>query len=217
MPAPHLGRPANNRPQKNPRRRNAKIDGDARALILDAAETLIAVNGFDATSTASIASAAHVPKGLVFYYFPSKTDILLALLSERLPTEPLADVGTLVTPGDPAASLVNLDSALNLRDQHSSVMRVIIWREAETHPDVRAHLRRFRDYLSDITERLLQASSPYPVQPGTIRACASAWVAAMFSLAGTDRLHDLDDLPRRHREELDNVARVVAAGMVQLG
>ncbi|MEV0945770.1 helix-turn-helix domain-containing protein [Rhodococcus sp. NPDC049939] len=217
MPAPHLGKPASNHPQKSPRRRNAKIDGDARALILDAAESLIAVHGFDATSTASIASAAHVPKGLVFYYFPTKTDILLALLSERLPTEPLGDVGPLVTPGDPAASLVNLDTALNLRDHHSSVMRVILWREAETHPDVREHLRRFRDYLSDITERLLQASSPYPVRPGTIRACASAWVAAMFSVAGIDRLHDLDDLPRRHDEELDSVARVVAAGMVQLG
>ncbi|AOW92030.1 TetR family transcriptional regulator [Rhodococcus sp. WMMA185] len=217
MPATHSGKSASNRPRKSPQRRNAKIDGDARARILDAAESLIAVKGFDATSTASIASAAHVPKGLVFYYFPAKTDILLALLSERLPTEPLGDLGTLVTPGDPAASLVNLDSALNLRDRHSSVMRVILWREAETHPDVRAHLRRFRDYLSDITERLLLASSPYPVTPGTIRACASAWVAAMFSLAGNDRLHDLDELPRRPGEELDNVARVVAAGMVQLG
>ncbi|MBV6761814.1 MULTISPECIES: TetR/AcrR family transcriptional regulator [Rhodococcus] len=217
MPVPHLGKPGGPQPRKGRRRRSAKIDGDARELILDAAESLIAVHGFDATSTASIASAAHVPKGLVFYYFPSKTDILLALLSERLPTEPFGDVSPLVTPGDPAASLVNLDAALNLRDHHSSVMRVIIWREAETHPDVRAHLRRFRDYLSDITERLLQASSPYPVQPGTLRACATAWVAAMFSVAGNDRLHDLDDLPRQHGEELGNVARVVAAGMVQLG
>ncbi len=97
MPAPHLGKPGGLQPRKGRRRRSAKIDGDARELILDAAESLIAVHGFDATSTASIASAAHVPKGLVFYYFPSKTDILLALLSERLPTEPFGDVGP---PGD---------------------------------------------------------------------------------------------------------------------
>lgn len=212
MRAKHLG--TSHAPR---RRRSAKVDGDARELILDAAESLISVHGFDATSTASIASAADIPKGLVFYYFPTKAEILLALISERLPTEPLNDVAPLVAPGDPAASLVNLDNALNLRDHHSSVMRVILWREAETHPDVRAHLRRFRDYLSDATERILQASSPYPVQEGTVRACATAWVAAMFSLAGSDRLHDLDELPRLHREELGNVARVVAAGMVQLG
>lgn len=199
------------------RRRNAKIDGDARELILDAAESLIAASGFDATSTASIAAAAQVPKGLVFYYFPTKADILSALLSERLPTEPFADMAPLVRPGDPAASLVNLDSALNLREHHSFVMRVIVRREAETHPDSHARLRQFREYLREITEHLLQASSPYPVQPGTLRACATAWVTAMFSVSASDRFHDVEDRSHPDGEELTTVARVVAAGMIQLG
>ncbi|RVW01085.1 TetR/AcrR family transcriptional regulator [Rhodococcus xishaensis] len=199
------------------RRRSAKIDGDAREAILDAAETLIAARGFDATSTAAVAEAAGVPKGLIFYYFPTKTDILTALLAERLPTEPLDDLSPLIAPGDPASSLVNLDDALNLRDNHSSVMRVIIWREAETHPDVRDYLRRFRSYLRDATMWILQASAVSPVQPGTLRACANAWVAAMFSAAGADRMRDLDDIPRLQRDELRTVAQVVAAGMVQLG
>ena len=199
------------------RRRSAKIDGDARAAILDAAEDLIAAHGFDATSTAAIAAAAQVPKGLIFYYFPTKTDILTALLAERLPAEPLDDLSPLVAPGDPATSLVNLDAALNLRDHHSSVLRVIVWREADTHPDVRDYLRRFRAYLHDATVRILQASTVSPVRPGTLRACANTWVAAMFSAAGNDRMRDLDDIPRLHRDELGTVAQVVAAGMVQLG
>ncbi|MDH6279078.1 TetR/AcrR family transcriptional regulator [Prescottella agglutinans] len=199
------------------RRRSARIDGDAREKILDAAETLIADRGFDATSTAAVAAAAGVPKGLVFYYFPTKPDILTALLAERLPAEPLDDIAPLVAPGDPARSLVNLDDALNLRDHDSSVMRVIIWREAETHPDVRDYLRRFRSYLHEATVRILQASTIAPVRPGTLRACADAWVAAMVSAAGTDRMRDLDDIPRLHHEELDTVAQLVAAGMTQLG
>lgn len=199
------------------RRRSARIDGDAREKILDAAETLIADRGFDATSTAAVAATAGVPKGLVFYYFPTKPDILTALLAERLPTEPLDDITTLVAPGDPARSLVNLDDALNLRDHDSSVMRVIIWREAETHPDVRDYLRRFRSYLHDATVRILQASAVAPVRPGTLRACANTWVAAMFSAASNDRMRDLDDIPRLHHDELDTVAQVVAAGMAQLG
>ncbi|MGO4200881.1 TetR/AcrR family transcriptional regulator [Rhodococcus sp. TAF43] len=199
------------------RRRSAKIDGDAREKILDAAESLIAERGFDATSTAAVAAAAGVPKGLIFYYFATKADILTALLAERLPAEPLEDVDPLVAPGDPATSLVNLDNALNLRDDHSSLMRVIILREAETHPDIRDHLRRFRSYLHDATVRVLQASAAGPVQPGTLRACANAWVAAMFSAARNDRTRDLDDVLRRPGDELGSVARVVAAGMVQLG
>lgn len=205
------------KPRRGGRRRSAKVDGDARQLILDASEKLFAAQGFDATATAAIAEAAGVPKGLVFYYFPTKDSILSTLMAERVPAEPIGDIGTVVAPGDPAASLVNLDAALNLRDHHSSVLRVIMWREADTHPDVRRQLRRLRDQLLDITARVLQASAPVPVQPGTLRACAAAWVSAMFAIASSDRLHALDGVPLPTADEIFNVARVVAAGMTQLG
>lgn len=205
------------KPRRGGRRRSAKVDGDARQLILDASEKLFAAQGFDATATAAIAEAAGVPKGLVFYYFPTKDSILSTLMAERVPAEPIGDIGTVVAPGDPAASLVNLDAALNLRDHHSSVLRVIMWREADTHPDVRRQLRRLRDQLLDTTARVLQASAPVPVQPGTLRACAAAWVSAMFAIASSDRLHALDGVPLPTADEIFNVARVVAAGMTQLG
>ncbi|APE37307.1 TetR family transcriptional regulator [Nocardia mangyaensis] len=198
-------------------RRNAKRDGDARQLILDAAESLFAARGFDATPTAALAAAAGVPKGLVFYYFPTKNAILSALLRERLPDHPIDDIGAVVALGDPATSLINLDTALNLRDHHSSVLRVIMWREADTHPDVRRRLRQLRDQLLDVTAHVLQASTPTPVRPGTLRACAAAWVSAMFAIAGADRLRALDGLPVPTVEDLTNVAQVVAAGMTQLG
>ncbi|MFI9631105.1 TetR/AcrR family transcriptional regulator [Nocardia sp. NPDC051929] len=199
------------------RRRSAKADGDARQLILDAAEDLFAAQGYDATATAAIAAAACVPKGLVFYYFPTKDSILSALMSERVPARPIDDIGTVVTPGDPAASLVNLDAALNLRDHHSSVLRVILWREADTHPDVRRQLRRLRGQMLEVTAKVLQASAPGPVRPGTLRACAAAWVSAMFAIASTDRLHALDGVPLPTADEVLNVAQVVAAGMTQMG
>lgn len=182
-------------------------DGKTRELILDAAEVLIGGDGYDATSTARIAKLAGVPKGLVFYYFPTKPEILQALLSERLPTTPMTDVSPIVTPGDPAKSLVALDTALNMLDRHTSLLRLILWREAQTQPAVRAQLRQFRAYVRDATVRILQASVPYPVRPETLRACANAWVAATFSVTRGDS----------RDEELGSVARVVAAGMVQLG
>ncbi|MGV9415366.1 TetR/AcrR family transcriptional regulator [Nocardia sp. NPDC003693] len=203
------------RPQGAGRRRSKKIDGDARQLILDAAESLFAAQGFDATPTAAIAAGAGVPKGLVFYYFPTKDAILSALMAERVPPQPIDDIESVVAPGDPAKSLVNLDAALNLRDHHSSVLRVIMWREADTHPDVRKQLRHMRDQLLEITARVLQASAPAPVRPGTLRACASAWVSAMLAIASTDRLRTLDGL--QNGDEMLDVAQVVAAGMTQMG
>lgn len=205
------------KPHRGGRRRSKALDGDARALILDAAESLFATHGFDATATAAIAAAAGVPKGLVFYYFPTKDSILSALMSERVPPSPLDDIDSVVSPGDPASSLVALDAALNLRDHHSSVLRVIMWREADTHPDVRKQLRRMRDQLLDITVRVLQASAPSPVQPGTLRACAGAWVSAMLAIATTDRLHILDGLTPPTADDILNISQVVAAGMTHLG
>ncbi|WP_068277919.1 TetR/AcrR family transcriptional regulator [Aldersonia kunmingensis] len=204
-------------PPQVTRRRNAKVDGDARATILDAAERLFASSGFDATSTAAIARAAGVPKGLVFYYFPAKESILTVLLAERVPRYGVENIELLVSPGDPAASLINLDTAINLRDHRSAVLRVILWREAATHPDVRNQLRQMRTQLFEATVRVLQASAPAPVQPATLRACAATWVSAMLSVASTDRLRAMDGLTRTANDELDRVARVVAAGMVQLG
>lgn len=201
--------------RRSGRRRNAKTDGDARLLILDAAERLFARQGFDATSTAAVAAAAGVPKGLIFYYFPTKEALLSALVSERVPDRPVVDIGPLIAPGDPTTSLLNLDAALNRDDRHGRVLRTIMWREARTHPEVGRRLRGVRDQLLDLTARVLQASTPAPVRPGTLRACAAAWVSAMFSLADWPATSD-DRSPASGPEPL-RVAQVITAGMAQLG
>ena len=57
--------------------------GDARERILAAAQTLFAASGFAGTTTKAIGEKAHVPGGLVFYYFATKDDLLDALIKER--------------------------------------------------------------------------------------------------------------------------------------
>lgn len=53
---------------------------DQRQLqILDAAATLFAQNGFDRTSVDEIAKQAGLSKGAIYWYFPSKERILIAL------------------------------------------------------------------------------------------------------------------------------------------
>ncbi|WP_040792685.1 TetR/AcrR family transcriptional regulator [Nocardia paucivorans] len=196
------------------RRRTAETTGAARLLILDAAERLFAAQGFDATSTAAIAAAAGVPKGLIFYYFPTKEAILSTLISERVPERPVVDITPLVAPGDPATSLLNLDTALN-RDRHGPVLRTIMWREARTHPEIGRRLRGVRDQLLDLTVRVLQASVPTPLRPGTLRAGAAAWVSAMFGLV--DWPATPDGRTPANGPEPRRVAQVIAAGMAQLG
>ncbi|MBN1316045.1 MAG: TetR/AcrR family transcriptional regulator [Anaerolineales bacterium] len=51
--------------------------------ILETAIQLFAKNGFDGTSTKEIAHQAGISEGLIFHYFPTKADLLTAVLETR--------------------------------------------------------------------------------------------------------------------------------------
>ncbi len=56
---------------------------DARQKILDAAESLIAQRGYSALGVAEICTAASVPKGSFYYFFPSKQALALAVIDRH--------------------------------------------------------------------------------------------------------------------------------------
>ncbi|KJL41447.1 MULTISPECIES: TetR/AcrR family transcriptional regulator [Microbacterium] len=149
---------------------------ESRTLILDAAERLFAERGFDATPTTAIADLAGVPKGLLFYYFPTKTDLLRALVGERLDLDPI-DTSGLIARGDPAQTLLNVTDRLRELQAESAVRRVIVWREHRTHPEVREKLHDYRSQLQAIVERVLGASILHPIAARRVRTAAAAWVA----------------------------------------
>jgi len=59
---------------------NAVIRQQSQRKIMDAAFSLIAKNGYEATSIAMIASQAGVSKGLLYNYFDSKEDLVKQLV-----------------------------------------------------------------------------------------------------------------------------------------
>ncbi|EME21177.1 TetR/AcrR family transcriptional regulator [Rhodococcus triatomae] len=189
------------------RRRSAGTEGDTRARILDAAETLIATRGFDGTPTAAIAARAGVPKGLVFYYFPTKEGILTALLTERTSTDPAVDLTGVAVSGEPVDSLVNLDAALDR--QEGRTVREILWRESSTHPVAHEQLRALRAHLHTLTVEVLRASAPLTAPARVLDSCANAWVSAMFAATHLDRFRERAE----RAASLRAVADVVTAGL----
>jgi AcrR family transcriptional regulator len=161
--------------------------GATRRRILDAAEDLIAQDGFDATPTADIAARAEVPKGLLFYYFPKKVDLLRSLLAERLPSSPLLASGDVVLRGDIAGSLIRLAHKLTLRRSQSPVLGSILFREAGTHPEVGHHLRAVHDELVALTERVLEEAASVPLNRPRRRQAADTYVAVLLHDANSHR------------------------------
>jgi AcrR family transcriptional regulator len=142
----------------------------ARERILQAAEELFAESGFDATPTSRIAQRAGVPKGLVHYYFKRKPDLLAALV-DRLVEDPV-DLDAVVVPGDLAESLHRLVEALDRALDSSAVLSHLLWREADTHPDVLDALTaRFDRVAAQIRQVVLAAAGTIPesdVEPAAL-------------------------------------------------
>jgi AcrR family transcriptional regulator len=181
-------------------------DTDRRARILDAAESRFAEDGFDATGTAAIAAEARVPKGLLFYYFPRKVDILRALLDERLPDPPLCRPADVVRHGDPRGSLLRLAQRVGLDRHESVVLRTIVFRELGTHPEVRDHLHRLREGMLELTEAVLDAAVEHVLDPVLRRQAAHTFVAVLLDDANTRRYDGVGP-------DVDGAARVVSAAV----
>ncbi len=180
----------------------------SRTRILDSAEALFARDGFDATPTARVAAKAGVGKGLLFYYFPTKIDLLRTLLAERLPTAPLCEPGEVVSPGDVAGSLLKLAQKVDLGRHDSLVLRTIVFREASTHPEVRAHITALRQGLLELTGRVLDAASPRPLASKRRGNAAHTYLAVMLDEANARRFGG-------PAPDLAAAAQIVAAGLAE--
>jgi AcrR family transcriptional regulator len=158
----------------------------ARVRILDAAEGLFAEHGYDATPTSTVAKLAGVPKGLLFYYFPVKADLLRALVCERLGLGPI-DTAALIVPGNPVRSLLSLTKRIYEIQGTSEVMRVIVWREQRTHPEVKAQMLAHREQVQAVVEHVLRGSMLKPIATGRLRTAAQAWVSILAARPLADR------------------------------
>lgn len=188
------------------RRARSRKDGvvDARDRILDAAEHLIANDGFDATPTSRIAARAKVAKGLLFHYFPRKIDLLRCLLSERLPAPPKRLASGIAERGDMPGSLLRL--AQSFTQSQSPAVTTILFREAGTHPEVGQHLEALRDGLVELTESVLDEASPQALDRQRRHGAADTYVAVLLHDANARRFNG--PLP-----DLDAAAHIVAAGL----
>jgi AcrR family transcriptional regulator len=90
-----------------------------RANLLAAAAEEFAVRGADA-SVAAIARRAGVAKGTVFAHFPTKEDLLAAIVVERV--EAIADLGTrLMDAADPGVAILEFITAAGDQRQHQAL------------------------------------------------------------------------------------------------
>ncbi len=134
--------------------REGSLGRGARARILEAAGTLFARQGFNATSINELRAAARVSKRTLYQHFVSKDEVIVAYLAERSRTSPAE---TVLRREDlaPRARLLELFTALadpSAVAPDPFLAAAIEFPDAEhpVHQAAAEHDRRFRERLAGL-------------------------------------------------------------------
>lgn len=177
-----------------------------RELILDAAQRMFADAGYAATSTAKVAASAGVPHGLVFYYFPTKRDLLLAIVGERAYRGSLLDSGA--EPGQRSVGEILSAAARDLINvfARNRDTQLILFREAGTDPELHAMVSTLVGSSTGDLAELLAGATDAPANAEARHAAARLMVS---SLLMHNFLHD--EAPDSGR--IGDEARLLAEGL----
>jgi len=136
-----------------------------RSAVLDAAATLFAERGYRATSMRDIATAAGMLPGSIYYHFPSKDDLLVAVYAEgveRIETRVRAASSIAADPWQrlEEACTAHLETLLDGSAYAAVVVRVL----PDEAPQARDALVALRDrhetLFRDLVDALTQPSDP---------------------------------------------------------
>lgn len=115
----------------------ARVTGEKRAAILDAAVGKFLEGGYAGTSLEAIARTAEVSTGTLFKHFPTKAALFGAIMARVWENEPGAE-GTVPPPGDPRAGLMMIgrDYARLLRAPNVEALFRVVIAEAPRFPEL---------------------------------------------------------------------------------
>ncbi|WP_067820645.1 TetR/AcrR family transcriptional regulator [Actinomadura kijaniata] len=151
-----------------------------RARILAAAEEAFAERGA-AVSTEDVAARAGVAVGTVFRHFPTKRDLLVAIM-KRLRERLAGEAGALLADGDPATALFVLFDRLVERAASTRSVAALLAGQG-TPIDAGASLDGFADAVAALLDRAQRAGAVRPdARPDEVMALLSA--ACQGALAG---------------------------------
>lgn len=118
-----------------------------RTLLLDEAARLFGARGYDSTSMRDIAAAVGMLPGSLYYHFPSKEDLLVAVYTIGMEQMLEAVVAAVALETDPWARLEAASAAHlgTLLDRRGYAAAVVAGFSVNAEPSVRADLVRQRD------------------------------------------------------------------------
>jgi AcrR family transcriptional regulator len=142
---------------------------DKRSAILGKAAALIARKGFDVATMMDVAEACGTSKSHLYHYFPSKEDLLYAIVHEHI-TRQVADLIRIVHLPQPVeerfAQFVDsfMQGAARSRDEHIMLMNDLKFLPRGQ----REHVRKLEIEMTSLMQGLLREMNPQVMAQGRV-------------------------------------------------
>ncbi|MFV3126752.1 TetR/AcrR family transcriptional regulator [Niveispirillum sp. KHB5.9] len=157
-----------------------------REAIIDRAAELFAVKGFLGCSVADLAEACNTSKSLIYHYYPSKEDILHAVMASHVEQLSAAAAEVAAMPQGPATRLRHLSRRfMRLYVGAASRQKVLLNDLAHLPPDRRAEIVAGQRALVTLVEAILADLHPALVGDAAHRRTAAMLFFGMINWTHT--------------------------------
>lgn len=157
-----------------------------REAIIDRAADLFAAKGFLGSSVADLAEACNTSKSLIYHYYPSKEDILHAVMASHVEQLTAAATDVAAMPPDPAARLRELSRRfMRLYIGAASRQKVLLNDLAHLPPDRRAEIVTGQRALVTLVEDILATLRPSLADDAAHRRTAAMLFFGMINWTHT--------------------------------
>lgn len=157
-----------------------------REAIIDRAADLFAVKGFLGSSVADLAEACNTSKSLIYHYYPSKEDILHAVMASHVEQLTTAATDVAAMGPDPAARLRELARRfMRLYIGAASRQKVLLNDLTHLPADRRAEIVAGQRALVALVEDILAALHPPLAQDAAHRRTAAMLFFGMINWTHT--------------------------------
>jgi AcrR family transcriptional regulator len=186
---------------------------DTRRRLLDIARGVYAERGYEAATNKEIADLAHMTTAALYYHFPSKHDLYLAVhedARERVYTRFEAVVRPEDSFAEQLLAVLNVTHELNGEDPTLAQFLAAARTDMKRRPELSGALEHRSRFRTDFFDRIIDTGvRTGEIAPGN-RELVSVFITAMVT-GMTDALSDDQAL---HLQAIEAVKAIIAGGLV---
>ncbi|NEP12109.1 MAG: TetR/AcrR family transcriptional regulator [Symploca sp. SIO2C1] len=191
-------------------------DTATKQRILQAAQRLFALRGYDGTTTRDLASAAGVAEGTIFRHFDNKKAILIEVATQGW-VEILTDLLTELSEMGSYKAVAQVMRRRMIRMRENSDMMRVCFMEAQFHPELRDRIHsEVIIKMTDVAEAFFETAMERGIYRRTNPKIVAKVFLGMFAVAGfsDDTIMEPGASPQQMQEMAEGIADIFLNGVL---